>query len=148
MCRISVAERSTSDGLAGCSALEAQGSVATLSLHKARRALLAAALYGSAIEGGRYYSLDEDPNAHLKTILKPKLLLESWGAVPGEYRRKYPIEHKPRSSPVAVLACSSDSSLNSILEQYRFGVRALDVDASGKIGKSCYRAEGAHRAER
>lgn len=47
-----------------------------------------------------------------------------------------------------VIACSSRSSLTFILEQYRFGVRALDIDALGKIGKSCYRTEVALRGQR
>lgn len=47
-----------------------------------------------------------------------------------------------------VMACSFGSSLSFILEQYRFGVRALDIDALDKIGKSCYRTEVAVRGHR
>lgn len=47
-----------------------------------------------------------------------------------------------------VMACSSGSSLTFILEPYRFGVRALDIDALGKIGKSCYRTEVALPGQR
>lgn len=47
-----------------------------------------------------------------------------------------------------VMACSSGSSLTFILEHYRFGVRALDIDALGKIGKSCYRTEVALPGQR
>lgn len=48
----------------------------------------------------------------------------------------------------STVPCSSRSSLTFILEQYRFGVRALDIDALGKIGKSCYRTEVALRGQR
>lgn len=48
----------------------------------------------------------------------------------------------------STVPCSSRSSLTFILEQYRFGVRALDIDALGKIGKSCCRTEVALRSQR
>ncbi|MET4483931.1 hypothetical protein ABIB66_008502 [Bradyrhizobium sp. F1.13.3] len=41
------------------------------------------------------------------------------------------------------LARPAAYSLSSILERYRFECGALNIDASGKIGKSCYRSEGA-----
>ncbi len=74
--------------------------------------------------------------------------LESEGQCLGIHR-KYPIEHRLEVSPVAVLACSSGSSLTQYHPRAAsLWVRALSIDASGKIDKSCYRAEGAHRAQR
>ncbi|MGY4298635.1 hypothetical protein ACVWXN_006730 [Bradyrhizobium sp. i1.4.4] len=103
---------------------------------------------------GRAIAKEDDAIAWrriLMRILRPcsrQRPLESEGQCLGIHR-KYPIEHRLEVSPVAVLACSSGSSLTKYHPRaVPLWVRALSIDASGKIDKSCYRAEGADRAQR